>query len=113
MIVGALAAHALKPRISEALFYALNVAAVMQFFHAISLIIFSNLFSAEISLKLKRLLNIMIAGILLFSGSIYLLIIRQLIGMELLKFAAPLTPVGGILLIVSWFMLAGLYNKKK
>ena len=113
VMVGALGAHFLKTRIRPDLFYALNVATIMQFFHAISLILFSNFKSNEIFDKLKGILNIMLAGILIFSGSIYLLVIRDLSSIEWLKFFGPITPLGGLLLIYSWIMIALKYNIKK
>jgi len=46
-----------------------------------------------------------IIGILLFSGSIYLLNIQQLLGLKL-SFLGPVTPIGGLFLITNWGFLA-------
>jgi uncharacterized membrane protein YgdD (TMEM256/DUF423 family) len=44
-------------------------------------------------------------GILFFSGSIYLLTFGKLLSWNFLKILGPITPVGGLLFILSWFML--------
>ena len=51
-------------------------------------------------------------GIVLFSGSVYLLSIRHLIGMAWLKFLGPITPLGGLFFIAGW-LLIGLAVIKK
>jgi uncharacterized membrane protein YgdD (TMEM256/DUF423 family) len=45
-------------------------------------------------------------GILLFSGSIYLLSTKTLLGIEsVAKILGPITPLGGILLISGWIFI--------
>ncbi|MBK9283875.1 MAG: DUF423 domain-containing protein [Sphingobacteriaceae bacterium] len=46
-----------------------------------------------------------IYGILLFSGSLYLITTRNLLGAEFLKVLGPVTPIGGLLFILGWCML--------
>ena len=45
-------------------------------------------------------------GIILFSGSLYFLCTRGLTGMEGLKFLGPVTPLGGVVFIAGWILLA-------
>lgn len=45
-------------------------------------------------------------GIMFFSGSLYFLCTRNLFGAEWLKFLGPVTPIGGLLFIVGWLMIA-------
>ncbi|MFM7822671.1 MAG: hypothetical protein ACKPB3_02750 [Bacteroidota bacterium] len=47
-----------------------------------------------------------------FSGSIYSLSTRHLMGADFLKVLGPITPVGGILLISAWFMIAISFTRK-
>ncbi|MFQ3332974.1 MAG: uncharacterized membrane protein YgdD (TMEM256/DUF423 family) [Flavobacteriales bacterium] len=54
--------------------------------------------------KLNGILKMMIAGIILFSFSIYLLTIQDILGVSML-FMGPITPIGGLLLISAWIML--------
>jgi uncharacterized membrane protein YgdD (TMEM256/DUF423 family) len=47
---------------------------------------------------------LMIAGTFLFSVSIYFLSLQDYLGANL-KFLGPVTPLGGLLMILSWGML--------
>ena len=53
----------------------------------------------------------MLIGIILFSFSIYLLSLQELIGINL-SLLDPITPIGGILLMISWIILI-IKNYKK
>ena len=44
-------------------------------------------------------------GILLFSGSLYLLSTRSLLGIEDIAVIGPITPLGGLCFIVGWIAL--------
>jgi len=46
-----------------------------------------------------------IAGIVLFSGSLYLLSLRSILGIESWKFLGPVTPFGGLCFIAGWALL--------
>ena len=56
--------------------------------------------------------NLMLTGIILFSGSIYLLTTAPLMGMEF-NFLGPVTPIGGLILISSWILIGVAAIKKK
>ena len=47
-----------------------------------------------------------IIGIVLFSGSLYLLCTRTLFHTEWLTFLGPITPLGGLFFIAGWILLA-------
>ena len=49
----------------------------------------------------------MLAGVLLFSGSIYLLCL-----LEGVSFLGPVTPVGGVLMIAAWISAAVAYARQ-
>jgi uncharacterized membrane protein YgdD (TMEM256/DUF423 family) len=57
--------------------------------------------------------NLLIAGMILFSGSIYLLSTRHLMNADFLKILGPITPIGGILLISSWCLIALSFRSTK
>jgi len=54
-------------------------------------------------------------GIVLFSGSLYFLCTRGLSGADWMKVFGPVTPIGGLVLIAGWIMIAvhGIKFKKK
>ncbi|MFN3640907.1 MAG: DUF423 domain-containing protein, partial [Flavobacterium sp.] len=60
----------------------------------------------------KTLLIFLVTGIFLFSWSIYLLSTQSILDVDF-SFLGPITPIGGVLLIVSWIYLAVLFMKRK
>jgi uncharacterized membrane protein YgdD (TMEM256/DUF423 family) len=54
----------------------------------------------------------MIAGTMLFSFSIYLLSLQDYLGANL-KFLGPITPLGGLFMILGWGMLIFYFAKTK
>lgn len=113
--IGAMGAHALQPPVLTAKLHAAYETAVRyQFYHSFALLFSAVLYFVFPNAWIKRATWAFIAGILLFSGSIYLLIYLEaglglhpgLLGM--------LTPLGGICLIAGWlFLLLGVNRRKK
>lgn len=52
-------------------------------------------------------------GIVLFSGSLYFLCTRHLLGAEGLSVLGPVTPLGGLFLIAGWVFIALLGFRKR
>ena len=105
VILGAFGAHALKEKFSPEQLQTFETGVRYQMYHAFALIIIS--FASE---KLNaQLLNysgyFFIAGIIFFSGSLYLLSAKNLLGIESWKFLGPITPLGGLSFIAGWIML--------
>ena len=101
--LGALGAHTLKKLISETQLHSFETGVRYQLFHAITLLILS-LNNKKFNRHLKKSLQLMITGVCLFSFSIYLLSIKDLINVPI-KLLAPITPLGGTLLIFAWLIL--------
>jgi uncharacterized membrane protein YgdD (TMEM256/DUF423 family) len=109
VILGAFGAHALKEVLSESQLSSFQTGVRYQFFHGLTILILSfnvNYFTE----RLSSIIKIMSAGIILFSFSIYLLNIQDLIGSSM-SYLGPITPIGGLLLITSWIGL--FFNTKK
>lgn len=111
VILGALGAHWLKSKIDSLQLESFKTGVLYQFLHAIVLLVLA--FQAE---KLAgNLYNsaviLIIIGICFFSGSVYLLSTRDLLGITNYKWLGPITPLGGIMLIIGWFLLALLFKK--
>jgi len=98
VILGALGAHALKDVLDADAMESFKTATMYQLFHAIALIAIPN------QRRFRWTARFWVAGILLFSFSIYLLVFDDLIGWDLF-FLGPITPIGGLCLIVGWGML--------
>jgi len=103
VVLGAFGAHALKSKLIPEALESFETAVRYQFFHVL-LLLFVNMYKEFTNKEKNRISYFIIAGILLFSGSIYLI--------YLLKVPAKsiwfITPLGGVLLIVGWALLA--YN---
>jgi len=101
--LGALGAHALKDILSDSQLHSFETGVRYQLFHAITLLILA-LNTEKFNHHLKKSLKLMTTGVYLFSFSIYLLSIQDVIGISL-TFLGPITPIGGLLLITSWALL--------
>ena len=103
VVFGAFAAHGLKPLISSAAFQSLNTGIRYQMYHAFLLFLIAMITQIKPSQKsiLYKLISI---GVLLFSGSIYLLSTNILTSFNF-KVIGFITPIGGLFLISSWVLL--------
>ena len=103
IILGAFGAHALKKNLSIEQLNSFEIGVRYQMYHALFL-----LFVSQISYITERqkmgVFLLAVAGILLFSGSIYLLATSVITNIKV-KFLGPITPIGGLLLISSWIYL--------
>ena len=104
VILGAFGAHLLEKLLSAAQLASFETGLRYQFYHVFFLILLSLVPRIEEKDKNKIALLISI-GILLFSGSIYLLNLQDVLGLNL-GFLGPVTPIGGSLLIFAWFYTA-------
>jgi uncharacterized membrane protein YgdD (TMEM256/DUF423 family) len=105
VILGALAAHQLKSVLSESSLDAFDKGVRYQMYHSLFLLFIGLMYKDSTAIEIKRIAYITIAGILLFSFSIYLLSTQSISGLNL-SFLGPITPLGGIALITAWIMLA-------
>ncbi len=109
--LGAMAAHFLKSKINGGLITELNLqtfetASKYQMYHSLAILLIS-LLSDKFHFKLiiKAGYCFMI-GIVLFSGSLYLISTAKLIGLTSIKWLGPITPIGGFFFITGWLLLA-------
>ena len=101
--LGALGAHSLKDILSESQYHSFETGVRYQLFHAITLLLLA-LNCDKLNQHLKKSLILMSTGSCLFSFSIYLLSMQNILGISL-SFLGPITPIGGLLLIASWIVL--------
>ena len=111
--LGAFGAHSLKEVLSADRLATFETGVRYQMYHALALILVSLLSSHLQQPKLLRAAGwLLTIGILLFSGSIYLLACREVIGLENWRWLGPLTPIGGTCLIIAWGILFYAATKK-
>jgi len=106
IIFGAFGAHALKKILNEDQLKSFETGVKYQMYHALVLLIIGFNFKLETASEKYMAYSFML-GIPLFSFSIYGLVISSAKNKKL-KFLGPITPLGGLLLIVGWSFLC--YN---
>ncbi|WP_432222779.1 DUF423 domain-containing protein [Flavobacterium sp. TMP13] len=111
IILGAFGAHALKSVLTSEQLTTFETGVRYQMYHALFLF-FVTTYKPLSEKKRKTIFTLAVIGIALFSGSIYLLATNSLTSFDF-KIIGFITPVGGLLLILSWFFLfIDLFNKK-
>lgn len=103
IILGAFGAHALKKQLSIEQLNAFETAVKYQMYQALFLL-FLGLHSFISEKAKKTILQLVIFGVIFFSGSIYLLSTKPITGIDF-KFIGIVTPIGGALLIAAWGIL--------
>lgn len=99
--LGAFGAHGLKSKLTEEMLTIFETGVQYHFYHALGLLIVGLVahYMPESSL-LKWSGWLMVSGILIFSGSLYILAGSGI------RWLGAVTPVGGICFIISWILLA-------
>jgi len=106
VITGAFGAHALKAKLSPENLQIFETAVRYQMYHSFALILVFILSGKINSGMLNYSGNFFVVGIILFSGSVYLLSCRELLGIDSWKnFLGPVTPLGGLCFIIGWICL--------
>lgn len=98
--LGAFAAHLLKNKLSPDLFQTFEVGVRYHFYHALALFAVAWLAGQDPSLNVAPAGWLFIAGIVLFSGSLYML---SLTGLQWL---GGITPAGGLCFLAGWLWIA-------
>lgn len=97
---GAFAAHSLKATLPPEQLSIIQTAADYQIYHGLGLILIGLLNMQSTTLQHRRVGWIMLAGIILFCGSLYIL------GITGIKWLGMITPLGGLCFLIAWLMLA-------
>lgn len=100
IVLGAFGAHALKKVLSMEQLATFETGVKYQMYHALFLLFLGLNTSFSETIK-KRIFNLVLFGVILFSGSIYLLAISDLTAFDFKKIGF-VTPIGGLFLITAW-----------
>jgi len=109
VILGAFGAHTLREQLSAEALQVFETGVRYQFFHTIALFICGILADRFLTYRAAKFF---VAGIILFSGSLYLLSARSLLGIEGWTWLGPITPIGGLMLILGWVSLFVAFKPK-
>lgn len=111
--LGAFAAHSLKGTISD---YALGIfetSVRYQFYHVFALLITAILYKEFPGKLLKWAGRLFIIGIILFSGSLYILTVIKAAVLPGYNWVGAITPFGGLCFIIGWICLfLAMMNRK-
>lgn len=97
---GAFGAHALKRVLSTDMLQVWQTAVLYQLIHGLGILAIAALAARFGSPLLSWSGSIMFAGIILFSGSLYVLALTGT------KWLGAVTPLGGVLFIIAWALVA-------
>ena len=102
IVLGAFGAHALKDVLDSNQLASFETGVRYQVYHGLSMLILG-LNANKFTFSLTWTMRLMLAGVLLFSGSIYFLSLQDMLNVKL-SFLGPVTPIGGVLMISSWVL---------
>ena len=101
VMLGAFGAHGLKNKLTEEMLTIFETGVSYHFYHALGLLAIGMIAQwIPDSSFLKWSGWLMLAGILIFSGTLYVLSISGL------RWLGAVTPIGGLCFIASWILLA-------
>ena len=98
--LGAFGAHGLRGTVDPALLDVWQTAVQYQMFHALVLLVIVLAGSRQSLPLLTRAAQLMMAGTVLFSGSLYVLVLSGI------KALGMVTPIGGVLFMLGWLALS-------
>lgn len=106
VVLGAFGAHGLKKIVTPDSLVTFETAVRYQFYHVFALILTAMVFASGSPSLMKAAAYLFIAGMILFSGSLYLLTYKSAANIQGLSWVGPITPLGGSLLVAGWICLA-------
>jgi uncharacterized membrane protein YgdD (TMEM256/DUF423 family) len=115
--LGALGAHFLKSKLDTGLITSdqltgFDTAVKYQMYHLLAMLALVLLSKHNGHKFIGWAYNCFLLGIILFSGSLYFLCTRNLLGADWLKVLGPVTPIGGLFFVAGWIFLALVGLKK-
>jgi uncharacterized membrane protein YgdD (TMEM256/DUF423 family) len=109
VMLGAFGAHGLKKIISETSLQTFETGVRYQMYHAFGLMIAAIIFSSSVQKRVMLAGRLFIAGIIIFSGSLYFLALTA----DNFRFVGAITPIGGSCFIAGWILLFLAASDKK
>ena len=110
--LGAFGAHGLKKVVSPSMLTVYQTGVQYQFIHTLALLALALFMLSPKSDEMSKLMNqikwsanLMLVGIVLFSGSLYTMTFMSVSG-GFPAWLGPITPIGGLTFIMAWFLIA-------
>ena len=106
VMLGAFGAHALKSRMNADTLQIFETGVKYQFYHVFALLVVAIVSQYMPGSFINWSGKCFIAGIILFSGSLYLLSYFKMVGNGQMNWLGAITPFGGLCFIAGWLLLA-------
>jgi uncharacterized membrane protein YgdD (TMEM256/DUF423 family) len=105
VVIGAFGAHGLKPHFSAYQIDIFEKGVQYQFYHVLAILL-CGVIQLQFPEKkhLQTAVYLFVAGVVCFSGSLYLLASADILPFSV-RWAGPVTPLGGLCFIGGWLML--------
>lgn len=104
VVLGAFGAHGLKPLLSADMLAVYETGVRYQFYHTLALVLVALLYFQHPAKDLLRAAYLFIAGMVLFSGSLYALALVSTVS-DGFHWLGAITPLGGTAFIAGWIFL--------
>ena len=104
VVLGAFGAHSLKKMVAPESLAIWQKGVEYQFYHTFALLYLSTLDRYKYKL-IGFASAFFTAGIILFSGSLYFLALKDVYNLSLASVLGPITPIGGLCFILGWICL--------
>ncbi|MBX7020205.1 DUF423 domain-containing protein [Providencia rettgeri] len=98
--LGAFGAHALRAMVDASALATWQTAVLYQLLHGLGLLLIAALGNRLHPAWQSRSAVLMLVGVLIFSGSLYILVLSGV------KWLGAITPIGGVAMILAWLCLA-------
>ncbi len=99
-MLGAFGAHGLKRILMPEILGIYQTGVLYHLIHGLAILVVAALLSNAAPARADLINGTFLAGIIFFSGSLYLLAITGI------RMFGAITPIGGVLFLVGWFLLA-------
>lgn len=100
VMAGAFGAHALREIVTERSLEVFQTGVQYQMIHGLGLILIAILGALDLSRRLLAVAaGFLVAGVVMFSGSLYLLVLTEM------RWLGPVTPLGGLCFMVGWILV--------
>lgn len=111
VVLGAFGAHGLKTYVGAETISTFETGVRYQFYHVFALLVVAILYDRFPSRWLRYAGNSFVIGILLFSGSLYLLTLLKATDTVGLSGIGIVTPIGGVFFILGWLFILPVFKK--
>lgn len=102
---GAFGAHGLKKLVEPQYVDTFKTGAQYQFYHALAIGLVALISQFVDNVWIKRTITAFLIGIVLFSGSLYVLVLLKAMNPDSPTWFGMITPLGGVAFLVGWLFL--------